>query len=85
MSIKLSIILYLYYAFLFIWGLFSLAALYHMFKYGFRSFVTIFSVILYIVISIIIINISFLFITQVDWSAELFNFAITGSTDLLWK
>ena len=71
MSFPISIFLYFYYAFLFIWLIFSLAELYHMLKYGVKSAATFFITFGYIAVSIIIIAASFIYISQVDWQSEL--------------
>ena len=71
MSFPLSILLYLYYAFLFFWAVFSLAMIYHMLKFGFKTATTFFVTFIYLAVAIIIITGSFSYINQVDWQSEL--------------
>lgn len=68
MIIKLSIFLYLYYAFLFLCAVYSLVAIYHLLRFGFKNFVTLTSVLVYISFALIIIYFSFTFIGTVDWN-----------------
>lgn len=71
MSFPISIFLYFYYAFLFIWLVFSVAMLYHMLKFGFKSPSTFFVTFGYLAVSVIIIVSSFIYISQVDWQSEI--------------
>lgn len=68
MSISLSIFLYLYYAFLVSWVFFSLVGIYHMIKFGFKSFGAFIVTFSFIAIAGLILVISFDYISQVDWS-----------------
>ena len=85
MSIQLSIFLYAYLAFLLLWAIFSITALYHMFKFGFKNFATYISVIIYIVISVIILGISYFYILQIDWNENLLDLDNSSSIDLEWE
>ena len=76
MAIPLYIFLYLYFAFLFVWAIFCMIAIFHMFKFGFANFSTFISTILFIFISVILLLISFNFINQIDWGV---NIPILGS------
>lgn len=71
MTIEISVFLYFYLAFILVWGFFSVVALYHMFKFGFRSVVTYLSMIVYIAISIFILMVSFYYIGHYDWDNEI--------------
>ena len=73
MQIQISIFLYIYLAFLILWLTFSVTALYHMFKFGFKNFTTYISVVLYLAVSVIILGTSFFYIVQFDWTTNLFN------------
>lgn len=81
MSFPISIFLYFYYAFLFVWVVFSLAELYHMLKFGFKTAATFFATFTYVAVSIIIITASFGYINQVDWQSELSVFSGTFSAN----
>ena len=79
MSFPISIFLYLYYAFLLFWAVFSLAALYHMLKFGFKTATTFFVTCGYLAVAIIILAVSFSYISQVDWQSEVSVFSGTFS------
>lgn len=85
MSFPISIFLYLYYAFLVIWAVFSLAELYHMLKFGFKTATTFFATFTYLAVAIIILTISFNYINQVDWQSEIsvFTGAFSGSNQFI--
>ncbi len=78
MSISLSVLLYIYFTFLFFWAIFSLVALYHMIKFSFKSFTSFLSIIVYLSGSLGILAVSYFFISQIDWSREIF-FSIFNS------
>jgi hypothetical protein len=69
MSIPLIIFLYIYYGFLVIWGLLFLAVVYHLIKFGLQSILTIIVLVVFITVALLLLYISFLFITQVDWQS----------------
>lgn len=71
MSFPIIIFLYLYYAFLVGWVILSLAGVYHMFKFGFKSFISFFTTFTYLVVSFIIILASFNYFSQVDWQTRI--------------
>ncbi len=85
MQIQLSIFLYIYLAFLVLWLAFSVTALYHMFKFGFKNFVSYISVVLYITVSVIILGVSFFYIIQFDWKTDLTNVDNSSSMISGWK
>jgi len=70
MSFTISIFLFLYYAFLAVWAIFSLIGIYHVLRFGFKTFVTFFVTFAYLAVSVIILFISFNLINQVDWTLE---------------
>lgn len=85
MTLSLSLFLYIYIFFLFVWSTFSFVALFHIFKYGFKNFISYFSVVVYLGISALIIGISFFYILQVDWSQKIID--VSGgqnNTQQLW-
>ena len=71
MTISLVIFLYIYYAFLALWGIFFLAGLYHMFKFGFKNFMTFLSTFIFFVIAVIMLLVSFYYINQIDWDINI--------------
>lgn len=85
MTFSISIFLYIYYAFLIFWLFFSLAELYHMLKYGFKTATTFFVTFAYIAVSLIIIIISFAYISQVDWQSEIsvFTGVLSGANEFI--
>ncbi len=70
MIVEFTFLLYLYFIFLFIWFLFFTTAIFHMLKYGFKNTVTIFSTVVFILISLAILATSFYFINEINWKAE---------------
>jgi hypothetical protein len=85
MSLTLSIFLYIYYAILSVWLVFSLVAVYHMFKFGFKNFITFTTTFTYMAISAVILLSSFGYISQVDWQTELFNLQLPESNSTFNK
>jgi hypothetical protein len=75
MSFPISIFLYIYFAFLLFWVVFSLAEIYHMLKYGFKTATTFFITFGYLAVSLIIISASLIYISQVNWQSELSVFS----------
>jgi len=70
MTFSLSILLIPYFILLFVWFLFSIVAVYHMVKYGFKTFATFFSIFLYIGVSLFILVFSYLYINKIDWNVD---------------
>lgn len=66
----LVIFLYIYYAFLFVWGLIALVALYHILSYGVRGLVTVFATLVFVGVSGLILSSSFFYIQQIDWTVS---------------
>ncbi len=85
MQIQLSIFLYIYLAFLVLWLSFSVTALYHMLKFGFKNFVSYMSVFLYLAVSLIILGASFFYISQTNWSTNLIDINNSNSTINTWE
>ena len=70
MSFTLSIFLYTYYAFLFVWAVFFAIALYHMFKFGFKTLPTYLFTIFFASVAVMILVMSFELIHAFDWNME---------------
>lgn len=68
MSFPLVIFLYIYFAFLFVWLIFSAVGVYHLVKYGFLNFMTFFSLFAYAAVSFLILAVSYDYIREVDWN-----------------
>ncbi|PLX26628.1 hypothetical protein C0583_06355 [Candidatus Parcubacteria bacterium] len=73
MTIKLSFFLYLYFAFIVVWAIFSVIALYHMFKFGFKKLSTYAVIVLYILVALFMLSISVYYINQFDWTLVIFD------------
>lgn len=71
MAIPLSIFLYIYYAFLVFWGIFSLIGVYHMLKFGMKNFTTFFTTFSYLAVAFILIVLTYNFVAQVGWDNQL--------------
>lgn len=71
MSFPIAIFLYLYYAFLVGWALFSLVGVYHMLKFGFKSFTSFFITLSYLAVSFIILTASWSYTSRIDWQERL--------------
>jgi hypothetical protein len=70
MTFTLSIFLYAYFAFVGIWFLFSLVALYHLLKFGFKGGVTFFTAFGYVAVSGLIILATFSYLEPIDWQTS---------------
>lgn len=66
--INLSIFLILYVIYLAIFVMFSFFNLYIMLRFGFVSFWAYFVTLGYIILSVIVIGVSYYFIAQIDWT-----------------
>lgn len=80
MTFELKIFLYIYYAFLCVWGLFSLAAIYHMLKFGFKNFTTFITTFLFIAVSVLMLYTSFNNINKINWAEEISIFEMFSNT-----
>lgn len=58
--------------FLFLFGFFSLVALYHMLRFGEKNFLTFIVTFLYIAVSAIILFAAWLSLQTIDWTVPLF-------------
>ena len=67
MVLPLYIFLIIYLVFLLIWVIFSIVAVYHMLKFGFLNFTTFFIVFIYVTVAVVLLAISYNFLSQVDW------------------
>lgn len=85
MTLQLSFFLYLYLAFLLFWFIFSVIAVYHMFKFGFKNITTYLTVFLYITLAAFILIASFTYIAQVDWNQDFFQINNYRSADSVWR
>jgi hypothetical protein len=58
----------------------SMVAVYHMLKFGFKGFITIFATASYIIISLSIVSFLFFFINEIDWGTKIsiFDKGIAG-------
>ncbi len=83
MSITLYIFLLIYLLFLVIWTLFSLVALYHMLKFGFKNITTYLSVLVFVLISLALLSVSYFYIVQIDWHRPLFDLGSQTNTDFI--
>jgi len=72
MSFPLYLLLFIYFLFLILWSFFSLVALYHMLKFGFKNFTTFFTTFIYLVISVLILMISYNYLSQIDWGINVY-------------
>lgn len=75
MTFTLSILLFAYFLFLFLWFVFSLVAVYHMVRFGYLSFFTYLVTFIYIAVSILLLFASYNFISQIDWGMNVTLFA----------
>lgn len=71
MPITLKFLLYPYFAFLIVWLIFSLVAVYHLLKFGFKNFATFLAVFLYAGVSALMLKMSYDYIARIDWSADI--------------
>ena len=71
MTFSLAVFLYIYYGFLVVWLIFCLVAIYHMFKFGFKTFTTFASTFIFIVVAVIMLVFSLAFINGVNWDTEI--------------
>lgn len=71
MTLSLSIFLYIYLAFLLLWFIFCLVAIFHMLKFGFKNFTTFFTTFVFISIAIIMLITSYSYIVKIDWQMNI--------------
>ena len=75
MTFSLSILLYVYLGFLVVWFGFFMTALFHMLKFGFKNFMTLFSTFIFAGVAVLMLIATSAFISQIDWSAEITLFS----------
>lgn len=71
MTFSISVFLYIYIAFLIVWFILCLTAIYHMFKFGFKNFATFLSTFIFIFIAILMLSSSFYYISGIDWTVNI--------------
>lgn len=71
MTFTISIFLIPYAIFFLIWLIMSIVAIYHMLKFGFKSFATFFATFLFVIIASVIIGVSYHYINQIDWNLQI--------------
>ncbi len=71
MEVSLKIFLFAYLIFLFFWVIFSFFNIFHAVKFGLANKTNIIVMIIYIVVSLIIIGVSFMFISTIDWNEKI--------------
>ncbi|MBA3047872.1 hypothetical protein KKC83_00275 [Patescibacteria group bacterium] len=71
MTFKLSILLIPYLLFLLLWLIFSLVAVYHMIKFGFKNFTTFFTTFIFVAVSLALLAVSYSFLMQIDWDTQI--------------
>lgn len=69
MSFSLIIFLYIYYFVLAVWAIMFLTIIYHMFKFGLKTFMTFFLTFIFVAVAILLLNTSYLYISQIDWNS----------------
>lgn len=70
MTFPLYILLFIYLAFLLVWLILSLVAIYHMFKFGFKNFTTFFTTFIFVAVSILILAFSINSLAGIDWNLQ---------------
>lgn len=71
MTIPLIAFLFFYLFFVIVWLIFGLIALFHMIKYSQINFTTFFTTFIYIAGSIVILYLSYRYLSVIDWSVGL--------------
>jgi hypothetical protein len=71
MEFPLYIILIPYLIFILVWFIFSLVALYHMFKFGFKNITTYFTSFLYVLIATGMLAVSYIYLNELDWTVKI--------------
>lgn len=85
MTFSLNILLYLYFAFLAVWAILSLIGFYHLVRFGGRMFGTFFIGFIYLIGTIIIIYLSYSYLSAIDWQTEVTIFGRLGSFNSLFN
>jgi hypothetical protein len=79
MSFPLYYFLFLYGLFLLVWLSFSISAIFHMLSYGFKNALTVFSTVMFVLVSFAMLGASFLYISQIDWNERVTIMAPAGN------
>jgi len=83
MTFQLSVFLYLYFGFLAIWLIFILTAVYHMLKFGFKTVSTLLITVLFLLVAVSMLAVSYGFISQIDWQTEISLFNSFTQPDII--
>jgi pilus assembly protein TadC len=67
MTFPLYIFFIIYLSFLLVWLAFSFIGVYHMLKFGFLNLTTFFSILIYITIAVLMLSVSYKYLSQIDW------------------
>lgn len=78
MTFTLNILLYIYYAFLAVWSILSLIGLYHLLRFGGRMFGTYLIGLVYIAGVIVIVFMSYTYLSTIDWETPITVFSNAG-------
>ncbi len=71
MTITLSILLIPYLLFLIMFFIFSFFNFYHILKFGFKDKISIFMISFFVILTIIILVITFIFALNINWSEKI--------------
>lgn len=82
MNIPLYYLLFPYGFFILVWLVLSGVALYHMLKFGFKNYITLAAVFIYLSVSASLISVSFLYISAIDWQSPIGGFSSAGLYEL---
>ncbi|MCK4554263.1 hypothetical protein KAU19_04855 [Candidatus Parcubacteria bacterium] len=85
MTFSLSILLIPYLLFLLLWLIFSIVAVYHMMKFGFKNFTTFFTTFIFVGVSILMLMTTYDFISQIDWQTQVTIFENAFNKELPFK
>ncbi|MCK4554299.1 hypothetical protein KAU19_05055 [Candidatus Parcubacteria bacterium] len=85
MTFSLSLLLIPYLLFLFLWLIFSIVAVYHMMKFGFKNFTTFFTTFIFIGVAILMLMTTYDFISQIDWKEQVTIFENAFNRELPFK
>jgi len=79
MTFPLVIFLYGYFAFLVFWAILSLVGFYHLVRFGGRMFVSFFVGFLYVIGTIFLLYVSYLYLATIDWQVQVSIFQNLGN------
>lgn len=75
MTFNLIFLLYIYYIFLFFWAILSLIGFYHLVRFGGRMFGSFFVGIVYIIGVVVILFLSYNYLSSIDWQTPVTVFS----------